>query len=257
MTGEWTASRRATIAALLGAAACGASAIPAAADGNPASRLRDSLFKRPGYQTAGPPLARFVSEEGRVFTLDRTQSPPMLKFEDSPEVWVLLPSPAPRGDVIYRDELGEPVLRATRLGGLTLFSDQRPNGEAVSLAGGGAPLRLAPLGPAALGERLLQASYRTGRVARRTIVFEGRRITPAGSALVADAALVASLAFLHMAERRGGRSAMNQFNIVRFEEGKKPTVTLKDGVLRIVVAPSQGLAGRPSSKRIMKVASGR
>ena len=243
------------IAALLSAAALGASGTPA--DANPATRLRDSLLKRPNGQVAGPPLARFVSEEGRVFTLDRTQPTPMLKFEDSPEVWVLLPSPAPRGDVIYKDELGEPVLRATRLGGLTLFSDQRPNGEAVSLAGGGAPLRLAPLSPAALGERLLQASYRSGRIARRTIVFEARKITPAGSALVGDAAIVTSLAFLRMAERRGGRSALGQFSIVRFEEGKKPSVTLKDGILRIVVAPAQGLAGRPSSKRIMKVAAGR
>lgn len=240
------------IAALLGAAGFGATAVPAQAD--PTSRLRDSLFKRPA---AGPPLARFVSEEGRVFILDRTQPTPMLKFEDSPEVWVLLASPAPRGDVIYRDELGEPVLRATRLGGLTLFSDQRPNGEAVSLAGSGFPLRLAPLAPAALGERLLQASYRSGRVARRTIVFEARRVTPAGSALVGDAAIVTSLAFLQMSERRGRGGGMGQFSIVRFEEGKKPSVTLKDGVLRIVVAPAQGLAGRPSSKRIIQVASAR
>ncbi|WP_296450685.1 DUF4908 domain-containing protein [Phenylobacterium sp.] len=240
------------IAALLGAAASGV-ALPAGA--GPADRLRDSLLKRPGGEIAGPPLARFVSEEGRVFVLDRSQGVPMLKFDDSPEVWVLAPSPAPRGDVIYKDELGEPVLRATRLGGLTLFSDERPNGEAVSLAGGGFPLRLPPLSPAALGERLLQASYRSGRIARRTIVFEARRVTPAGSALVGDAAVVTSLAFVRMAERRGGRTVLGQFNIVRFEEGKKPAVTLKDGVLRIVVAPEQGLAGRPSSKRIMKVAS--
>jgi hypothetical protein len=242
------------IAALLGACALGASS---AADAGPADRLRDSLFKRPGGDVSGPPLARFVSEEGRVFVLDRTQPTPMLKFEDSPEVWVLAPSPAPRGDVIYKDELGEPVLRATRLGGLTLFSDERPNGEAVSLAGGGFPLRLAPLSPGALGERLLQASYRSGRVARRTIVFEARRVTPAGSALVGDAAIVTSLAFVRMAERRGGRTVLGQFSIVRFEEGKKPSVSLKDGILRIVVAPAQGLAGRPSSKRIMKVASAR
>jgi hypothetical protein len=253
MMGERTASRRALVAALLGAFALGAAGPAEAA--NPVDRLRDSLARRPGNGVSGPPLARFVSEEGRVFILDRTQSTPMLKFEDSPEVWVLVPSPAPRGDVIYKDEMGEPVLRATRVGGLTLFSDQRPNGEAVSLAGGGAPLRLQPLSPAALGERLLQASYRSGRAARRTIVFEARRVTPAGSALVADAALVTSLAFMRMAERRGGRGALGPFTVVRFEEGKKPSVTLKDGVLRIVVAPAQGLAGRPSSKRIMTVAA--
>ncbi len=225
------------------------------AHAGPADRLRDSLFRKPGDKVAGPPVARFVSEEGRTFTLDRTQPVPMLKFEDSPEVWALAPSPAPRGDVIYRDETGEPILRATRLGGLTLFSDSRPNGEAVSLAGGGNPLRLAPMSPQVLGERLLQASYRTGRAARRTIVFEARNVTPGGSALIGDAAVVASLAFVQLAESRQGRAILAQFSTVRFEEGKKPAVTLQDRVLRIVVAPSHGVAGRPSSKRIIKVAS--
>lgn len=254
MTGKLTASKRAACAALLAVVAIGAAA-PAHA--GPADRLRDSLFRKPGDKVAGPPIARFVSEEGRVFVLDRTQPVPMLKFEDSPEVWALAPSPAPRGDVIYRDELGEPVLRATRLGGLTLFTDSRPNGEAVSLAGGGAPLRLTPISPQALGERLLQASYRTGRVARRTIVFEARNVTPAGSALIGDAALVTSLAFAQMAERRDGRAALSQFSTVRFEEGKTPSVSLNDRVLRIVVAPAYGLAGRPSSKRIIRIATER
>ena len=81
----------------------------------------------------------------------------MLKFQDSPEVWALHPAPAPRGDMIYKNDLGEPVLRATRLGGYTLFTDARPSGEAVSFAGGAPPLRLLGLSPQALGERLLQA----------------------------------------------------------------------------------------------------
>lgn len=252
MTGKLTASRRALCAALLAVVSAGV-ALPAHA--GPADRLRDSLFRKPGDKVAGPPIARFVSEEGRVFILYRTQPVPMLKFDDSPEVWALAPSPAPRGDVIYRDETGEPVLRATRLGGLTLFTDSRPNGEAVSLAGGGNPLRLAPMSPQALGERLLQASYRTGRVARRTIVFEARNVTPGGSALIGDAAVVTSVAFTQLAQERDGRAALGRFSTVRFEEGKKPSVSLKDRVLRIVVAPTHGLAGRPSSKRIIKVAT--
>jgi hypothetical protein len=235
------------VAALVCAAALGA---PASAGVN--DRLRDGLFKR--REAPDAPLARYVSEGGRVFVLDRTQPAPLLKFDDSPEVWVLLPSPAPRGDVIYKNDMGEPVLRATRLGGYTLFTDDRPQGQAVSLAGGSQPLRLLPMSPQALFDRLAQSSLRASRAVRRPLLFEAEA-TPASAALIADAAVVTSLAIIHLVQRADGR--MMRFSRVRFEEGKKASATLKDGVLRIVVAPTQGVAGRPSSKRIMRVASGK
>jgi hypothetical protein len=104
-----------------------------------------------------PAVARYVSEDGDGFVLDRTQPKPLLKFDNNPEVWALAPHPGPRGDTIYKNDLGEPVLRATRLGGVTVFTDQRPGGSAAALAGGGPALRLSPLGPQALLERLADA----------------------------------------------------------------------------------------------------
>lgn len=256
MTGGWTASRRAFHAALAGVVVLAASgwATPPATAG-PAERLREGLFRRHGPEP-GPPIARYVSAEGRVFVLDRTQSVPMLKFEDSPEVWALAPSPAPRGDVIYKNDLGEPVLRITRLGGFTLFTDERPAGEPVSLVGDGLPLRLAPMSPQAVFERLTQASLRASRAARRPMLFEAEA-TPESSALIADAAVVASVAIIRIAGRKDGRSVLSQFNRVRFQEGRKPSASLEGGELLIVVSPRHGLAGRPSSDRIIRVARGK
>ena len=253
MTGRLTASGRAFYAAALGAVVLGM-AMPVAA--GPVDRLRDSLSRQRGGEAVGPPIARYVSEEGRVFILDRTQSVPLMKFENTPEVLALTPSPAPRGDIIYKNDLGEPVLRATRLGGFTLFTDQRPSGEAVSLAGGGAPLRLTALSPQAVFERLAQASVRASRAARRPMLFEAEA-TPASSALIADAAVVTSVAIIRLSQRKDGRALLAKFNRVQFEEGSKAQATLKNGVLRIAVAPSQGMAGRPSSDRIIKVARGK
>ena len=55
--------------------------------------LRESLFGQ--HPAAGrntsPPVARYVSQEGDVFVLDRSQNRPLLKFQDSPEVWALKP----------------------------------------------------------------------------------------------------------------------------------------------------------------------
>jgi hypothetical protein len=248
MTGIRTASRRASCAALLGVVALCAAG-PASAGG--ADKLREGLFRHRGAEAAGPPIARYVSEEGRVFTLDRTQSTPMLKFEDSPEVWALAANPAPRGDVIYKNDMGEPVLRATRLGGFTLFSEERPGGEAVSLVGGATPLRLLPMSPQAVFERLAQASLRASRAAHRPMLFEAEA-TPASSALIADAAVVTSLAIIRIAQSHEGRALLARFNRVRFEEGKKASAALRGDVLRIVVCPHEGLAGRPSSDRIRR-----
>lgn len=212
-------------------------------------RLRQGLMRNRPAEAAGPPVARYVSEDGRAFILDRSQRRPLMKFEDSPEIWVLLPSPAPRGDVIFKNDLGEPVLRATRLGGFTLFSSARPGGEAVSMSGIGSPLRVPVIGPQALGERLLQSSYRAGRAARHTIVFQAEA-TPASSALIGDAAVVTTVAILRISQRRDGERALAGLSKVLFEEGRQVSVTFSGNLLRIVIAPAEGAAGRPSSLRI-------
>ena len=253
MRGERTASRGVVCAALLGVMALG---FAHPSDAGPIDRLREGLARNRGAEASGPPIARYVSEEGRVFILDRTQSVPMLKFDNSPEVWVLAPNPAPRGDTIYKNDMGAPMLRVTRLGGFTLFSDARPSGEAVSLAGGGSPLRLAAMSPPAVFERLAQASLRASRAARRPMLFEAEA-TPASSALIADAAVVTSVAIIRLSQRKDGRTLLSQINRVRFLEGKKSQASLKGGVLTIAVAPAQGLAGRPSSDRIIKIARGK
>jgi hypothetical protein len=220
--------------------------------------LREGLFgdrPAPGRR-ATPPVARYVSQEGEAFILDRSQTRAYMKFEGSPEVWVLRPYPAPRGDVIYKNDLGEPMLRATRLGGLTLFTAQRPGGSPAAFAGGGAALRLAPLSPQVLLERLAQASAKATRAARRLIPFEADA-SPASSAVVADAATVTAEAVVRLSRRPDGRSLLGRLKKVKLVEGKKPAVTLHGSEMRITVSPDDGLAGRPSSNRIMQAAGAR
>jgi hypothetical protein len=145
------------------------------------------------------------------------------------------------------------VLRATRLGGVTLFTDQRPAGSAAALSGGGIPLRLNPLGPQALLERLAQASARASRAARRLIPFEAEA-TPASSALIADSAMVTSEAVVRMTKRADSRRLLDRIAKVRLVEGRRASAQLAQGVLEVTVAPPQGVAGRPSSDRIVQVA---
>jgi len=239
-------------------AICAAVAIAGVvAAGGPAQAwpgLREGLFgRRAEDQITAPPVARYTSEDGTSFILDRSQPRPLLKFENSPEVWALQAQPAPRGDIIYKNDLGEPVLRATRLGGLIIFTDQRPEGSAVALDGDCPPLRLTPLGPQALLEHLAQASARASHAARRLIPFDADA-SPASSALVADAATVASEAVVRMSRRKEGRAELGRLRQVRLVEGLRAGVLLTRGTLQITVAPALGLAGRPSSERIVLTA---
>jgi hypothetical protein len=256
MTGEPSASRRAVWAALAGLLAL-ASAHPVVAG---PQGLRDGLFRKSpgvGRPAPMPPVARYVAEDGSAFILDRTQRRPLIRFDDSPEVWVLTTQPAPRGDVIYKNDMGEPVLRATRLGGVTLFTDRRPGGAAVSLAGEGAPLRLPLINPNALFQRLAQSSFRASRAARRTIVFDAEA-TPASSSLIYDASLVVSLAIVRLAQRSEGQWQLYRVQKVSLVEGPRPSASMAGSTLRVTVTPSLGLAGRPSSELIaMVVRTGR
>ncbi len=250
-------ARPAIFAAVVLGAATGGVGFPAfAQDGG--SVLRDALFgSSPNAQrrAAAPPVARYVSETGEEFVFDRTSSRPLLRFESSSEVWALHPNPGPRGDVIYKNDLGHPVLRATKLGGLTLFTRQRPEGLAVAVAGTSAPLKLPAMGPNALLQKLAQASGRASRAAGRLIPF-GADATPQSAALIADAAMVSADGLARAAQLHG-RNALAPVKKIYIAQGKKPGAAIKDGVLVVTVSPQMGIAGRPSSERVAYVAANR
>jgi len=205
-----------------------------------------------------PPVARYVSDEGEAFVFDRSSPTPLLRFEESQEVYVLRPEPAARGDVLYRDDVGEPVLRVTRLGGLTLFSHGRPGGAPAALAGHAQVIRMQTLSPLGLGQKLLQASYRATKAAKHLIEFDAPEVTPGAEPAYADAFAVAAEAVVHISRRNDGRTLVKRFARVIFLPGPRGEATLRRGVVSITVNPNQGFAGRPSSARIVQaVALGR
>ncbi|HYG27371.1 MAG TPA: DUF4908 domain-containing protein [Caulobacteraceae bacterium] len=231
--------------------------MPAAAQDG--SVLREGLFgssPNASRRAAAPMVARYVAETGDQFVFDRSSSRPLLRFADHPEVWALHPQSAPRGDVIYKNDLGQPVLRATKLGGLTLFTRERPQGAAVAVAGESGPIRLAPMGPNTLLHRLAQASARASKAAQR-LVTVGADATPSSAALIADTAMVAAEAMTRMSRTHQGRAALGRINKIFVDQGKRPAAGISDGVLVITVRADMGIAGRPSSERIAAAAGGR
>ncbi|OJU13551.1 MAG: hypothetical protein BGN86_06315 [Caulobacterales bacterium 68-7] len=234
--------------------------IPGGAFGPPSIALRDALFGQQlneNRRRTAPPVARFVSENGESFTLDRSSNQPLLRFDGSGEVWALEASAAPRGDTIYKNDLGEPVLRATRLGGLTVFTNSQPSGMAAALLGNGQPLRLPAISPQELIITVARATERIGRAAKHSILIT-IDASDEGAPLVADAANRAADAIVKMAGKRANKPFVDKIAKIDIREGRKPSATMSnDGVVRILVTPDMGVAGRPSSERIMLASRGK
>lgn len=224
------------------------------------SSLRDMLFGARGARGMGPAPGRYQADD-LGFVLDREGGDlALVRFENSPEVWALTAAPGPRGDVMFRNDAGETVLRATRIGGLTLFTDAHPSGVAAAVAGAAGPLRFpTSIGPQALLQALAQASARASRIAQHLVVFDAPDVRADTDWEFADAALVASEAFVRAAQKgaAAGRTACARFARVNLAQGRSPDVVAKGPVLRITVSPDRGPAGRPSSERIMLVITGR
>jgi hypothetical protein len=245
------------VAATLAVAALGAAA-PAGAQAS----LRDQLFGAPSDERAFsiPNVARFDTEDGEPFVLDRSSGRQVfMKFEASPEIWALDPTPGPRGDVIYKDDMGEPMLRATRLGGLTLFTPDRPGGVAAAFAGQASFLRPPPIvSPGGLLQSFAQASERAARAIRHPITFEADQVPVNAMGLIADTATVAAEAFSEVAAQgERERRALDRFSRVKIGVGAAPSAKVSGPTVRIAVDPGRGLAGRPSSHRIAAALSRR
>ncbi len=255
------AAAASAFAVLIGALT-GASTVRAQ-PGAPQSSLRDMLFgahPRDDRSMSLPLVAHYRGEMGAGFVFERPLAgPALLKFEDSPEVWVLRPTAAAHGDVIYRDDVGQPMLRASRVGGLTLFTDARPDGMAAWMAGAAPLLRpMSAPGPAQLFQIMVQASARATRAALHQVAFEAPDVTPDSAPVFADAALLTAEAFVEVAGRgRRPRAGLTRYTRVLFTAGRAPQAVTKGAEVRIIVVPGDGVAGRPSSHRIALVIAGR
>ena len=198
-----------------------------------------------------PVVGRYLSETGSSFILDRSGSEALFRFEHSPEVWALRATPGPGGDIIYKNDLDQPVVRISRLGGLTVFTTQRPMGSPATLQGEGAPFHPPPLTAQALLQIMIRDSARASRAAERLIPFNADA-SPGSEFVMADAAGIAAEALVQMAAIREGKPLVDRVKQVRLQVGRHAEVRFHGGVVAITIEPKAGLAGRPSSGRIAR-----
>ncbi|MBG7614211.1 DUF4908 domain-containing protein [Brevundimonas sp. BAL450] len=222
--------------------------------GNAQAEQSQGLRERPVRALASP--GRYVTEGGEAFILDHSGARPLLRFDDSPEVWVLRATPAPRGDILYRNDQGDVILRSTPSGGLTLYTPRAPGGEPASQAGPGPGLRRPTLSPIQLVNFMVRQSDVASRAVGHLVVFEAEEISPGSETLVAEAAAAAVEALTRMARTSNLRDQAQQVRRIVIIEGARNNTEFSRGVLTITLDPREGPAGRPSSARVVRTLAG-
>jgi hypothetical protein len=201
-----------------------------------------------------PATARFSTDEGGWFILDRSHRPALLRFESDPDVvWVVSPSRGPRGDILFKDDVGDVLLRVTKLGGVTVFTDRRPTGAAATLEGKAQPIHALPVGLSTLFQRMALASARCTRVTHHLVAFDAPDADARSAPALASAAILSMNAVVSAAGHAQGRATETHLGRVMLIRGPRSGATLQRGTLTIVVNPGDGFSGLPSSARIAQV----
>ncbi len=222
--------------------------------------LKERMFggnksRDPGENQAVPKVARFTSEDGQSFVFDSSQGA-LLRFDGDDEVWYLTATQGPKGDMIYKNDVGEPVIKTTRWGGITLFTDDRPTGDPAAVSGKAAAFVPDRVAPGDLWLHMAKSARRASMAVERLISFEAPDVTPESSSLYAEAVSVASDAIvaaagLQSAKRHDPLDAIHEVQLV---DGRPPSATVVNDTLVLKLDASRGTwGGHPSSKRILNV----
>ena len=208
-------------------------------------------IRRQSVNRTTPDAGRYVAATGQGFVVDHAGSQLLLRFDRSNETWVLRASSAPRGDTIYRNDAGEQVLRVTSGGGLTLYSTRSPGGSPVSTASGPVPnLQPQALGPIQMFNLMTRRSSlisdAMGRLVQINVYGDE------SEALCVEALIVSTDTVIRIARSPSAKPFLDRLRVITVVEGSRSAVTYQRGELRIVVDPSRGIAGRPSSARIIR-----
>ena len=220
--------------------------------------LRERLFSRGRREQA---IGLFTSEGGPSFVLDESGRMPLLRYQGSSEIWVLRQTAGVRGDIYYRNDVGEVVLRATRLGGLTLYTAGAPGGLPCAFDNRSEALRLREHDAQSLFRHLLREAARGGIAVRGSssrrvgLEISALEVDDDSSSIVGDTATVAVDAIARLSSQAAGREQLSSLRVISIDLGDRPNVRRDGSRLIVTIVPRLGPAGRPSSARVMRALS--
>jgi hypothetical protein len=188
------------------------------------------------------------------FSLDRYQNVFLLRFAGQPEVFVLYANFGSLGGRVLQYDSGAIALQAAGWGGMTLYTDDHPEGLPTSRAGDSAPPVLPQISmqqmQAAADDETAHLSYVRGL--HIGFFADPGAIGDNGvRALAFDAMENAARGIDRFTANPAARNVFGQRVVsVRLQTADKPYIKITDKVLIVTFNPRTGYIGRASSRAI-------
>ncbi|MES2255625.1 MAG: DUF4908 domain-containing protein [Pseudomonadota bacterium] len=237
------------ISILLGLALLGVSGAMAQEPADPmAARLS---VERVGGLAAGD----YSAADDINFTILPYGDKYLLRFDDSPENFVLYGDRVALGGRELKYDTGALALKVSVWGGVTLYTQQAPSGLPATRNGdASAPPRLS-VTAANLTAALADEGSHLAYVQQMKLRFSADESILKNNddvrANAFDTLINSAMGIEHVAATPAGRSAfVRRFDSVRIVEGDKPTIAISGRTLLVSFVPSAGAAGRASSRAI-------
>jgi hypothetical protein len=181
----------------------------------------------------------------------------LLRFDGSPEVFVLYSDHASLGSRVLKYDSGETAARVAGWGGLTLYTDSAPNGlPAVRIGDAKLPpppsLSVGELENVATVESRHLASSRKLRIGF-TADWSVLETSAELRAMALDAMENAARGLDRFARSASARGAVSShIGTVTLSTGLRPTISLHGKTLIVTFNPERGYFGRASSRAIAR-----
>ena len=192
-----------------------------------------------------------------VFTLDRDGGHYLLRFANEPEIFVLYADHASLGGRVLKYDSGQVVLKITGWGGMTVYTDKKPDGLPAVRNGDSDPPSLPAVSLAAMKHAASDEAEHLAYMHRLNLSFSADWNKLAGDAglraLSFDTLENTARGIGRFASMPKGQSAIaSHVKIVMMAESRKPTLQLKGNTLIVTYDPDMGYAGRASSRAIAR-----
>lgn len=200
----------------------------------------------PGSYSAGDNVAFTLNAYGDKF---------LLRFEGSPEAFVLYGDRVALGGRVLKYDTGATALRISVWGGMTLYTSAAPGGLPATRTGESMPPPKPSVSNADLAAALSDEGAHLSYIQQMHLHFSADPAVLAGSddirALAFDTLANAEAGIERVVSSPAGRQAFDRrIDEVRIAQSDKPRLSIAGRVLVVSFAPSQGLAGRASSRAI-------
>lgn len=190
----------------------------------------------------------------RRFSLDRYQDAFLMRFAGQPEIYVLYANYGSMGGRVLQYDNTAIAIQVTGWGGMTLYTDDHPEGLPTARVGDSVP----PVLPAISMQQMTQAaddeSQHLSYVRGLKISFFADPNTVSDNAIRAlafDSMENAARGIDRFTANPAARNAFGQrLNAVRLATSDRPYIKITDRVLIVTFNPRTGFFGRASSRAI-------